>query len=141
MMSFVLKMYNNQRSLGEWKTKDVLMKKKTKEDTKYLALLTQMEAIANLVGKANPTKSKNGDGKGTTGEAYSSWRYQNPDSKKTIQKGNCMLKWCTNNCHAQYQKKREDEGKGGVGDEQKKEDDFKVALSAIPTNNDFKSIE
>eukprot|EP00957_Ditylum_brightwellii_P090640 6903275-Ditylum_brightwellii.AAC.2 len=55
VMFFVLKMYNNQRSLGEWKTKDVLKKKKTKEDTKHLALLTQMEAITNSIGKANQT--------------------------------------------------------------------------------------
>eukprot|EP00957_Ditylum_brightwellii_P107828 8225632-Ditylum_brightwellii.AAC.1 len=33
MMSFALKMYNNQRSLGEWKTKDTSTKKKTEEDT------------------------------------------------------------------------------------------------------------
>eukprot|EP00957_Ditylum_brightwellii_P005025 382759-Ditylum_brightwellii.AAC.1 len=134
-MSFALKMYNNQRSLGEWKTKDVLTKKKTKEDTKYLSLLTQMEAIANLVGKANLTKSDGGEGKGTPGEAYSSRRYQNPDSKKTMQKGNRMLKWCTNDCH-----KREEEGKGGAGNEHKK-NNIKVALSALLSGNNFKSIE
>eukprot|EP00957_Ditylum_brightwellii_P046272 3511170-Ditylum_brightwellii.AAC.1 len=50
MMSFALKMYDNQRSLGEWKTKSTLAKKKAKEDPKYLALLTQMEAIAKSVG-------------------------------------------------------------------------------------------
>eukprot|EP00957_Ditylum_brightwellii_P052401 3974098-Ditylum_brightwellii.AAC.1 len=99
VMSFALKMYNNQRSLREWKTKDVLTKKKTKEDTKYLALLTQMEVIVNLVGKAFQTKSDGREGKSMPGEAYSSWRYQNPDSKKTMQKGNCTLKWCTNDCH------------------------------------------
>eukprot|EP00957_Ditylum_brightwellii_P023093 1741988-Ditylum_brightwellii.AAC.1 len=100
VMSFALKMYNNHRSLGEWKTKSIWTKKKTKEDTKYLTLLTQMEAIANLVGKAKPTKSDGGDGKGTPGKVYSSWRYQNPNSKKTMQKGNYTLKWCTNDCHA-----------------------------------------
>eukprot|EP00957_Ditylum_brightwellii_P197901 15076416-Ditylum_brightwellii.AAC.1 len=88
-------------------------------------------------------------------EAYSSWRYQNPDSKKTIQKGNHALKWCTNDCHAhpmwcsqsnclpykEYQKKREEEGKGGVGNELKKRDNFKVALLALLSDNDFKSIK
>eukprot|EP00957_Ditylum_brightwellii_P164688 12539217-Ditylum_brightwellii.AAC.1 len=72
MMFFSLKMYNNQRSLREWKTKEALTKKKTEEDTKYLALLTQVEAIANLVGKTNPTKSDGGEGKDTPGEAYRS---------------------------------------------------------------------
>eukprot|EP00957_Ditylum_brightwellii_P095387 7265724-Ditylum_brightwellii.AAC.1 len=65
--------------------------------------------------------------------------------RKPMQKGKYMLKWCTNNCHAcpmwcgqnkclpckEYQKKREKEGKGGTGNEQKKRDDFKVALSAF----------
>eukprot|EP00957_Ditylum_brightwellii_P188780 14369697-Ditylum_brightwellii.AAC.1 len=64
MISFPLKIYNNQMSLGEWKPKDTSTKKKTDEDMKYLALLTQMEAIANLVGKANPTKSDGGEGQG-----------------------------------------------------------------------------
>eukprot|EP00957_Ditylum_brightwellii_P110355 8417044-Ditylum_brightwellii.AAC.1 len=85
-------MYNNQRSLKEWKTKEALMKKETKEDTKYLALLTQMETIVNSAGKANPTKSDGREGKNMPGEAYSSWRYQNPNSKKTMQKGNRTLK-------------------------------------------------
>eukprot|EP00957_Ditylum_brightwellii_P164021 12488301-Ditylum_brightwellii.AAC.1 len=72
-MSFALKMYNNQRSLGEWKSKGALTKKKTEKDTKYLALLIQMEAIVNSVGKADPTKSDGREGKGTAREAYSSW--------------------------------------------------------------------
>eukprot|EP00957_Ditylum_brightwellii_P087494 6660164-Ditylum_brightwellii.AAC.1 len=100
MMSFALKMYNNQRSLREWKIKEASTKKKTEEDTKYSALLTQMEAIANLVGKTNPTKSVGREREGTPGEAYSSWRYQNSGSKKTMQKGNHTLKWCSNDCHA-----------------------------------------
>eukprot|EP00957_Ditylum_brightwellii_P200052 15250627-Ditylum_brightwellii.AAC.1 len=33
VMSFALKMYNNQRSLGEWKTKEALTKKKPEKDT------------------------------------------------------------------------------------------------------------
>eukprot|EP00957_Ditylum_brightwellii_P057600 4367974-Ditylum_brightwellii.AAC.1 len=59
-----------------------------------------MEVIANSVGKANPMKSDGEEGKGMPGEAYSSWKYQNPGTKKTMQKGNHTLKWCTNNCHA-----------------------------------------
>eukprot|EP00957_Ditylum_brightwellii_P078950 6003305-Ditylum_brightwellii.AAC.1 len=114
-----------------------------------------MEAKANLVGKTNPTKSDGREGKGTSGEAYSSWRYQNPDSKKTMQMGNCMLKWCTYDCHArpmwcsqsnclpckECQKKREEEGKGGTGNELKKRGGFKVALLALLSNDNFKSIE
>eukprot|EP00957_Ditylum_brightwellii_P128265 9782711-Ditylum_brightwellii.AAC.1 len=73
VMSFALKIYNNQRSLGEWKTKDVLTKKKTNEDTTYLALLAEMEALANLVCKANPMKSNGRDGKDMPREAYRSW--------------------------------------------------------------------
>eukprot|EP00957_Ditylum_brightwellii_P128597 9809947-Ditylum_brightwellii.AAC.1 len=73
MMPFALKMYSNQRSLREWKTKEALTKKKIEEDTKYLSLLIQMEVIANLVGKMNPKKSDGGEGKGMPGEAYSSW--------------------------------------------------------------------
>eukprot|EP00957_Ditylum_brightwellii_P056000 4244061-Ditylum_brightwellii.AAC.2 len=65
-------MYNNQKSLGKWKTKNILGKKRTKEDTKYLALLTKMEAITKLVGGTKPTKSDGGDGKGIHREAYRS---------------------------------------------------------------------
>eukprot|EP00957_Ditylum_brightwellii_P140813 10726390-Ditylum_brightwellii.AAC.1 len=154
-MSFALKMYNNKKSLREWKTKNILAKKRTKDNTKYLALLTQMVAIAKLFGGAKPTKSDGRDGKGTPREVYSSWRYQNPDSKETVRKGNCMLKWCTNNCHAcpmwcgqnnclpckEYQKKREEEGKGGAGNAQKKRYIFKVALFALLSDNVFKSNE
>eukprot|EP00957_Ditylum_brightwellii_P085791 6525734-Ditylum_brightwellii.AAC.1 len=68
-------MFNNQKSPGQWKTKNVLAKKKTEDDAKYLALLTQMEAIAKSVGRPKPTKNNGGDGKGMPREAYSSWRY------------------------------------------------------------------
>eukprot|EP00957_Ditylum_brightwellii_P090148 6866265-Ditylum_brightwellii.AAC.1 len=131
VMSFALKMYRNQRSLGEWKTKNILTKKKIKEDIKYLALLTQIQVMANSVVKVDPMKSNGRDGK-----------------------RNCTLKWCTDNCHAhfmwcnqnnclpckEYQKKRKEEGKGGTENEQKKKDNFKVALSALLSDNDFKSI-
>eukprot|EP00957_Ditylum_brightwellii_P075172 5712278-Ditylum_brightwellii.AAC.1 len=92
-------MYSNQKSLREWKTKNVLVKKRTKEDAKYLTLLTQMDVISKLFSGTKLTRSDGGDGKGMPRELYSSWRYQNPDSKETMQKGNRMLKWCTNNCH------------------------------------------
>eukprot|EP00957_Ditylum_brightwellii_P194711 14831789-Ditylum_brightwellii.AAC.1 len=86
---------------GDWMMdKQKAAKKRTKEDAKYLALLTQMEANAKLVGETKPTKSDGRDGKETPREAYNSWRYQKPDSNKIMQKGNRMLKWCTNNCHA-----------------------------------------
>eukprot|EP00957_Ditylum_brightwellii_P055999 4244061-Ditylum_brightwellii.AAC.1 len=58
-----------------------------------------------------------------------------------MQKGNHMLKWCTNDCHTEYQKKREEEGKQGAENEQKKRENFKVALSMLLSDKDFKSIE
>eukprot|EP00957_Ditylum_brightwellii_P144856 11033453-Ditylum_brightwellii.AAC.1 len=79
-------MYNNQKSLREWKTKNIPAKKMTKEDVKCLAFLTQMEAIAKLVGRPKPTKNDGRDGKGMPRKAYSSWRYQNPDSKEIMEK-------------------------------------------------------
>eukprot|EP00957_Ditylum_brightwellii_P067830 5148584-Ditylum_brightwellii.AAC.1 len=72
-----------------------------------------------------------------------------------MQKGNGMLKWCTNNCHVhpmwcsqnnclpckEYQKKREGEGKGGATDKKKKKENFKVAFLALMSKGDFKSIK
>eukprot|EP00957_Ditylum_brightwellii_P153193 11660274-Ditylum_brightwellii.AAC.1 len=72
-----------------------------------------------------------------------------------MQKGTPTLKWYTSNCHArpmwcsqrncqphkEYQKKREEEGKGGTGNELKKTDNFKVALLALLSDNNFKFIK
>eukprot|EP00957_Ditylum_brightwellii_P125727 9584326-Ditylum_brightwellii.AAC.1 len=155
VMSFTLKMYNSQKSLGDWKNKNAPEKRKTKEDTQYLALLSQMDTITKSVGRPKPAKNNDEDGKGIPREAYSSWIYQNPDSKATMHKRNYMLKWYTNNCHThpmwcsqnnclsheEYQKKREGEGKGGATDKKKKRDNFKVTPLALLSDNNFKLIK
>eukprot|EP00957_Ditylum_brightwellii_P017272 1301212-Ditylum_brightwellii.AAC.1 len=41
----------------------------------------------------------------------------------------------------EYQKKREEEGKRGAANEQKKKDNFKVSLSVLLSDDNFESIE
>eukprot|EP00957_Ditylum_brightwellii_P010736 813487-Ditylum_brightwellii.AAC.1 len=93
------------------------------------------------------------------GRVIPNWRFNNPDRKKEMSKNNTNFKWCTNDCHAKsmwctcnpcynranlkekMRKKKEEKESKGSEKKYQPSKDFKIALSAMLSDEDFKMLD
>ena len=145
--------FNNLNAEKGWKNPhDDNKEKEAKinDDPKFLALTAQIEKLEKAINAKKGNNSNNGDGNNRTG-----WRYQNPDNKTELVRNNKTHKWCDKDCHPQpqwcsrpncmnkadYKKAMENKQKANVGQNNKFSNNFKVALSAIVSDEDYKALE
>ena len=145
--------YNNLVEDNAWQESK---KKVEREEKNYLTLVTE---ILNKT-KNNDNDSKNGQGKRTGGMTigYAAWRFDNPSGDATKVVRGTTLKWCTNDCHAKpmwcgrrvclgkaefaaKQKKTNDDKGDRAGTKVDASKDFRIALAALTSEEDFAALE
>ena len=154
IMKYALTIFNNMVALKEWEVKGVVdnppkngaAEKET--EPKFLALMTEIKDIKRSI--AHQTSNGQGSNKqGSEQQERTSWRWFNPEGATTKTHNNRTYKWCTNDCHSgpmwcarrncmnkeDWLKAREKK------DKVPKQDDFKIALSSLLTEDQFKEIE
>ena len=156
LMSFGRLTYNNLVEKGTWDTETST----AKEDpsVKYLALATE---ILRSFNKGDG--SREGQGTKDDGTKHKNWRYNNPENLNEKKIGGHTMKWCKQDCHrwpqwcgrknclgnaeyeaqrAKYRSKTEktlDANAGGPKLDATK--DFRIALAALTTEEDFEALE
>ena len=147
--------YNNLLDENTWSAKP--QPKPRNDEKNYLALATQLmsQMKAMQSGKngtqGNVGKQQSGD------RTYLPWRYENPNNKATKDFRGSIMNWCSNDCHDQpmwcgrknclnradyskeWQKKKE--GKSTSEDGAKSSAEFKIALAAITSTEDFEALQ
>jgi hypothetical protein len=145
--------YNNLVEDGTWETNPKNSAVKTKEQN-FLALATELvKTLSNQTDNSTGNKKKNGDGD------KNSWRYDNPDNLQEKVINGRTMKWCSKDCHRRPQwcgrrnclnkaelaaamKKKQEKGKQTPEDGRVKvSKDFKMALAALTTVEDFRALE
>ena len=147
---------NAEKNWNNYQDNEKLKESKIDDDPKYLALTAQIERLEKTINTNNNTKkgnnpnNNNGNGNNRPG-----WRYQNPDNKTELVRNNKTYKWCDKDCHPQpmwcprtncmnradYKKAMDNKRKVDDGQSSKYPNDFKVALSAIVSDEDYKALE
>ena len=137
-------------------------KEKKSEEKNFLALATQIMEKLNNPSQSNPDGgSTNQSGKAK--RTFLPWRFENPDNAATKEVRGTTMKWCTNDCHprpmwcgrknclnkADFASKmkaaKESKGNSEDSSDKKKENglsnDFKIALAAMCSSEDYKTLE
>ena len=154
--------YNNLVDDESWIKKEA----KKEHEKNYLTLATELiakyEARQNDGGdNGNGNRNNNRDNQGP--RTFQKWRYDNPDNAATKQVRGTTMKWCTNDCHdnpmwcgrktcvnrAEYasnmQKKRDEHGSTSASSSSNNKSsiskDFKIALAALTSAEDYASLE
>eukprot|EP00957_Ditylum_brightwellii_P080077 6090114-Ditylum_brightwellii.AAC.1 len=104
LLNFMLKLYSNRKVASKWDgtAKEQMKKFVTNEDTKFLAMITNLEQPKRAMETAgiNPmSKTKPGDGEKGSGPRFMMWRFENKEGKETLEVHNRTYCWCTNNFH------------------------------------------
>ena len=123
--------------------------------------LTSNPGGANDGGTGTGKGGNNGGSEGGSGRfqgAKGSWKFRNPDNLKTMERNDRTWKWCENDCHAKpmwcprpncmsreaykehMQSEKETAGKNATGKFNATKD-FKVALLALISNEEYKALE
>ena len=161
--------YNNLSEDGDWKLLESKPKgndnnSNPTDQKNFLALATEL--ISNLKnsnrGSADDDKKENG-GRRT----YLPWRFDNPEGATTKEVRGIVMRWCSNDCHprpmwcgrknclnkAEYASKmqearssedKKDNGKSQITENKpmnKVSNDFKIALAAMCSNEDYALLE
>ena len=132
-----------------------------REENNYLALATEIlkrfkvdDGGKNTGGK---TQKRGGEGTGN-GREYAPWRFENPNGDTTKVMRGTTLKWCTKDCHAksmwcgrkvclskaEFAAKYNKKTQGEKDDDNEKvatTKDFRIALAALTSQEDFDSLE
>ena len=138
-----------------------------KGEAKFLALATSiLQTMKDGGFKSNGGKGSSGGSadsnyKDQNGKPLKMWRFENPENAQTKELNGRTMRWCTNDCHpkpmwcgrknclnkADFARKMEEREKGGT---EKKDSapggaqyskDFKIALAAMMSAEDFKAIK
>ena len=147
-MATASKTYNNIVADGGWNhsdTKKSASGSKDSTEAKFLALTAQIEALTKANTAGTSTNS---------GSTVTNWRYDNKDNKKTLMRNDRKYDWCTKDCHpkpmwcGRPNCRSKDEFKKFMAakrNNKKEEDglssDFKVALAAVCSEEDYKYLE
>ena len=160
LLAYALKIYTNQRSLGEWNSGKAKRHKSVKkdnegEDPKIMALISAVTDIKKrLEMKPGTITNEQDDTSAENGANRNAWRYDNPEGKEKMIRDNHEFKWCSNDCHkkpqwcgrrnclprAKYKARRDNNNQAKNNSETgkiKTSEEFKVALSAITSETDF----
>eukprot|EP00957_Ditylum_brightwellii_P189991 14464024-Ditylum_brightwellii.AAC.1 len=90
LMELAMKTYNNQNKEKSTKKGD---------DPKFIALLSKLEET--LSGRNNSNGGSNGNEKqSNSGKKKGSWKFQNPENLKQMERNGHTWKWCSNDCHS-----------------------------------------
>ena len=130
------------------------------KETKFLAMMT---ILTNALGSSASANGKSESGGGGKKREFQQWRYENPNNDKTKLVRGTTMKWCKNDCHdkpmwcgcktclnkAEYAKKMQEKGDGANSSSDsssgssstKVSEDFKIALQAMTSSDDFKMLE
>ena len=158
--------YNNLVEDESWVQKAA----KSDNEKNYLTLATELMSKfaygdqSNKDSNPNRDRISNRDNKGP--RTYHKWRYENPDKATTREVRGTTMKWCGNDCHDQpmwcgrkncvnksdyasaMQKKRDDKDTSSGGNSSSNGNpksayskDFKIALAALTSAEDFASLE
>ena len=163
--------YNNLVADNEWTTVEPKKSKGSGEsgqEKQFLALATEILTKMKDQNSSSGDKTvleTNSDGgiKLKNGRELKAWRFQNPNNEKTkTLKDGTVMKWCTNNCHPkpmwcgrknclnreEYAAKFGDKNKSNERVENKSDnvpsavsEDFKIALAAMTSNQDFETLK
>ena len=148
LMSTASKTYNNIVADGGWSLSDSTTKGGSDSmEAKFLALTAQVEALKD--GKDSGTYS------GTRNNEQTSWRYKNPDNKHKMTRNDRKYKFCKNDCHKQsmwcarpnclsrevFANKKKAEKEGTSSEVGGLSNDFKIALAAVTSDEDYKALE
>ena len=154
VMSTATTTYNNLLAEKSWKVLNDGSKEKEEVDpnAKFLALTAQIEELKKSWSSGSNVEGSND----SNASKPKSWRFSNPNDKKEMKRNERTYKWCSNDCHprpmwcprpicmnrADYKKKKDAE-RASSGSDMKitNPSDFKVALSAICNDEDFKMLE
>ena len=153
--------YNNAIEDDSWDTNKSKLEDDGKESN-ILALATQILAKVNG-GKTQDPDPGGSNQNGTNGKRnFPAWRFENPNGDKTKSVRGTTMKWCTKDCHQQpmwcgrikclsraeyaeaMAEKRKQNGKNSTKDDKRTpgiSEDFRVALAALTTAEDFASLE
>ena len=151
VMKLAITMFNNLSAEKIWTVKP----KKTTDESKFLALTAQVEELEKKI-KSDSNSGSNGGN--NDGDKKLSWRFQNPNNEEELRRNDKVYKWCKNDCHrrpmwcncpncmnrADYKKHMESKEKNENKEDGSKtsfSDDFRVALAAITTPDDYKALE
>lgn len=138
---------------------------KLPDENNFLALATELiSSLKDNQGQGNNLENKFGNG---GKRSFLPWRFENPDGSKTKEVKGTLMRWCSNDCHprpmwcgrknclnkADFAKRMQDsQNKGGKtnatqrekaegGSNYKPSSEFKIALSAMCSEEDFKHLE
>ena len=124
----------------------------------YLALATQLMTQMKLMSQNRNTRGQEDGARQQSGDrTYLPWRFENLENKTTKEVRGSTMQWCSNDCHekpmwcgrkkylnrADYSKERQKkmEGKSASGDGTKSSSEFKIALAAITSTENFEALE
>ena len=148
--------YNNLVEDNSWKGTDKKIEQKgssSKDENKFLALFT------NFLEKNGEKGAPSEDGKKQERQ-FLPWRFENPNNESTKLVRGTTMRWCTNDCHSQpmwcgrqkclnkadYAKMMNEKRQNGQskdsGDVKKPKysEDFKIALAAMTSTDDYKTL-
>ena len=162
--------YNNLIADDEWKKKESKLEKNkasSGDEKNFLMLATEIlrnikDPKPNHSGSSSNEAQKTSDGgiRLRNGRELKAWRFENPKNEQTkILKDGTVMRWCTNDCHPKPMwcgrsnclNKAEYAAKNGGGrkNEKKEEkpqnlpvsEDFKIALAAMTSTEDFETLK
>ena len=153
--------FNNLVEDDTWETNRSKLDAENQE-SKILALATEILDKVNVTqrpGSESGTKNTLG---GEGGRQFQQWRFENPNNEPTKLVRGTTMRWCTNDCHqrpmwcgrkncltkAEYATAMAEKRKGGHGGNSNPKDiknklsnEFRIALAALTTPEDFASLE
>ena len=158
---------NEFYSNDEWKggnAKKVKSSPSKNEEKNFLALATEILQRAKEGGAEVPSSETMSDGgiRLKNGRELKAWRFENPTNAKTkTLKDGTVMKWCSNDCHpkpmwcgrencvnrAEYAARNGGRKKGEQAEKSKHNgnagvsEDFKIALAAMTSNQDFETLK
>ena len=149
--------FNNLADEEDCKNEFVLKPENKEEEKNYLALATAL--MTKMSSMSNGSSGGNSGGSSGIDErkgsrTYQAWRYENPDNAATKEVRGSIMKWCKNDCHdkpmwcgrknclgrADYSaawKKRN----AGKSNSEKPSSEFKIALAAMTSPEDFAALQ
>ena len=148
--------FNNLVDEEECKVKPGPKPEGKEEEKNYLALATALMTKMNTMSNGSSGGSSGNEAK--KGErSYQAWRFENPDNAATKEVRGVTMKWCKNDCHTKpmwcgrknclnrtdYAAvwKKKNEKKNTEPSYDKPSNEFKIALAAMTSPEDFAALQ
>eukprot|EP00957_Ditylum_brightwellii_P112166 8552012-Ditylum_brightwellii.AAC.1 len=102
LLKFILKLFNNNKATYKWDRAAKEATKKSTEDTKFLATMTNLKLLKKEMEVARinlPLKTKLGGREKELVRIFRPWQFKNKEGKETLEAHGRTYCWCTNDCH------------------------------------------